>query len=119
PAGSWAHVTATYDGSSRAAGVRIYLDGKPTELEVIRDKLTKDITYGGSEPDLAIGYRFRDSGFKGGAVADFAVVSRAVSALEAAVLAGAEPPADREALFEHFLAAVHAPAAAWRKELHA
>jgi hypothetical protein len=119
PAASWTHVTATYDGSSRAAGVRIYLDGKPAELEVIRDKLTKDITYGGSEPDLAIGYRFRDSGFKGGAVADFVVVNRAVSPLEAATLAGAAPPTDRDALFEHFLAAVHTPAADWRKELRA
>jgi hypothetical protein len=119
PAAAWTHVTATYDGSGRAAGVRVYLDGKPAELEVIRDKLTKDITYGGGEPDLAIGYRFRDAGFKGGAVADFVVVNRVVSAVEAAVLVGVEPPADRDALFEHFLATAHVPAAEWRKELHA
>jgi mono/diheme cytochrome c family protein len=115
PAGRWAHVTATYDGSSRAAGVRVYLDGEPAELEVVRDKLTKDITYGGGEPDLAIGYRFRDNGFKGGAVRDFVVANRAISQAEAAHLAG-KKAGDR---FDHFLSAVHEPAAEWRKELFA
>ena len=47
------------------------------ELEVIRDRLGKDITYGGGEPDLAIGYRFRDNGFKGGAVDELRVFDRA------------------------------------------
>ncbi|MFO0807184.1 MAG: DUF1553 domain-containing protein [Gemmataceae bacterium] len=129
PVNAWTHVAAAYDGSSRAVGVRIYLDGKRAELEVIRDGLTKDIAYDGGPPDLAIGYRFRDNGFKGGAVRDFAVLPRAISAVEALVLADAADarvwtkPADdlsaaeRELLFDHFLAAVHEPAAAWRKRL--
>src|SRR5207248_4663033 len=57
PVDTWTHVTVTYDGSSKAAGVRIYLDGRPAELEVVRDGLTKDVTYG-KEPNLTIGYRF-------------------------------------------------------------
>jgi mono/diheme cytochrome c family protein len=36
--GQWTHVAVAYDGSSRAAGVRIYLDGKAAELEVVRDE---------------------------------------------------------------------------------
>jgi hypothetical protein len=122
PLDTWVHLTATYDGSSRAAGVRIYLDGQSAELEVVRDGLWKDIAYGGAEPDLAIGFRFRDSGFKGGKVDEFRVFDRALTPLEAAHEAGRQDlrvafdtPADRltqvqrEGLFELFLATVHEP----------
>ena len=68
--------------------MRVYVDGEPAELEVVRDGLTKDITYGGGEPDLAIGYRFRDNGFKGGPVDEFRVFNRALTPLEVAQLAG-------------------------------
>ncbi|MFM7148756.1 MAG: DUF1549 domain-containing protein, partial [Gemmataceae bacterium] len=88
PINAWTHVAATYDGSSKASGVRLYLDGQSQDLEVIRDGLWKDITYEGGEPDLAIGYRFRDNGFKGGAVDDFRVYNRELSRLEVAQLAG-------------------------------
>ena len=81
---SWTHVTVTYDGSSRAAGVRIYLEGVPAELEIVRDGLFKDITYEGGEPDLALGFRFRDNGFKGGQVDELCVFNRELTALEAA-----------------------------------
>jgi hypothetical protein len=72
PSGIWKHVTLTYDGSSRAAGVKIYVDGAPIELEVVRDKLTREITGGGSDT-IVIGERMRDSGFKNGLVDDFRV----------------------------------------------
>ena len=86
PVGEWSHVAVTYDGSSQAKGVHIYLNGEPVELKIIRDGLEKDITYG-SEPDLAIGYRFRDNGFKGGSVDEFQVFNRELTRLEAGQLA--------------------------------
>ncbi|MEO6434171.1 MAG: DUF1549 domain-containing protein, partial [Tepidisphaeraceae bacterium] len=82
PIDQWTHVTVTYDGSSRAAGVRVFIDGIPAEIDVVRDGLTKDILYGGGEPDLAIGHRFRDNGFKAGAVDDFRIFNRALTILE-------------------------------------
>ncbi len=102
PPAEWTHVAVAYDGSSRASGVTIYLDGKPVETEIVRDGLAKDITYGGGEPDLTIGHRFRDNGFKGGMVRDLKVFDRAITPLEAADLAGkpglleawARPPGD-------------------------
>jgi hypothetical protein len=130
----WTHVTVTYDGSSRAAGVRIYLNGTQVQVEVVRDGLWKDVTYGGSEPNLAIGHRFRDNGFKGGKVDEFQVFTRALTGLEAAHLAGrpdlaqawGEAPealgaasAQRGALLDYFLANVHEPARAALAELHA
>ena len=132
PVDEWTHVTVTYDGSSRAAGARVYVNGEPAEVEVVRDGLFKDITYGGGEPDLAIGHRFRDNGFKGGRVDEFRVFNRALTPIEAAHLAGRPefttaweaPPASlgdaqRERLFDYFLANVHAPSRDLAGELHA
>ena len=45
PPGVWSNVTVTYDGSSRATGIRVYLNGAPLDLEIIADRLYKDITY--------------------------------------------------------------------------
>lgn len=112
PVNAWAHLTATYDGSSTAAGVGLYLDGKPLEVDVIRDKLTKDITYGG-EPNLAVGYRFRDNGFKGGLVDEFRVYNRALTVAEIAT----EPGGD--ALFEYYASAIHEPSKKAAEELRA
>jgi hypothetical protein len=122
PRNEWVHVTATYDGSSKAAGARIYVNGELAAADVIRDGLYKDIAYDNGEPDLAIGYRFRDSGFKGGQVDEFRVFDRAITSLEALQLAGkpglfeswAKPVSqlssgDREGLYEYYLAAVDAP----------
>jgi Protein of unknown function (DUF1553)/Protein of unknown function (DUF1549)/Concanavalin A-like lectin/glucanases superfamily/Planctomycete cytochrome C len=111
PVNSWAHVTVTYDGSSAAAGLKVYLDGEPAEVNVVRDHLRKDITYGGNEPNLAIGHRFRDNGFKGGCVDDFRVYNRSLTAAEAAHLSGRTPldTADREALFDYYAATIDVP----------
>ena len=74
----------TYDGSSRAAGIRLYLNGARLETEVVRDRLYKDIAYGPAAGDsvtekqpLTIGARFRDSGFKNGLIDDLQVFERA------------------------------------------
>ena len=89
PVGAWTHLTLTYDGSSRAAGAHVYVNGVPAELEVVRDKLGGDITYDReTQPPLLIGHRFRDAGFKDGSVDDFKIFPRELSALEAAHLAG-------------------------------
>lgn len=132
PVDQWTNVSVTYDGSSRAAGVVIYLDGRAADLEVVRDGLYKDITYGGAEPDLAIGYRFRDNGFKGGQVDDFRVFDRRLTGLEAADLAGRDDlpaawksapenltPTQRAGLEDYFLANVSEPGRKIAEELHA
>ena len=109
----WTHVAVTYDGSSRAAGVRIYINGERTDLEIIRDGLTRDITYGGNEPNLAIGYRFRDNGFKGGKVDGFRIYNRALTPIEILRLSGREADFetawqnDRAKLLDYYLATTH------------
>lgn len=68
----WTHVVVTNDGSSKAAGLRLYVNGKLAEIEIVKDHLTRDITGGGGD-NIALGERFRDRGFKGGMIDDFAV----------------------------------------------
>ncbi len=80
PIEQWMHVTVTYDGSSRADGLAIFMDGKRIETETVRDKLTKQITGGGGD-HISLGERFRDQGFTGGRVAEVRVFSRQLSAL--------------------------------------
>ena len=121
PANAWHHVTVTYDGSSSAGGLRLWLDGKPLASELVRDKLTKNIE-GGGDPDLRLGERFRDVGFKQGKVDELHVFTRELTAIEVAHLHDGESLAKalrvpfesigkvtREHLRKYFVAALHKP----------
>ena len=70
PLKEWVHICLTYDGSSRADGLQLFVNGNPTAAEVIADQLTKTILYKreeylGGEEDFAqarrltLGQRFR------------------------------------------------------------
>ena len=74
----WTQVTVTNDGSSRAAGLKLFVNGKPAEVDILKDQLTRDITGGGGD-NISLGERFRDRGFKGGFIDDFQVFDRDVS----------------------------------------
>jgi hypothetical protein len=41
--GNYYHLAVVSDGSGRAAGIRIYLDGKPVETEILADKLSRPV----------------------------------------------------------------------------
>ncbi len=83
PLDRWAHVVVSYDGSSRASGLRVWLNGEVAEVEVVRDRLTKEITGGGSD-SIVLGERMRDRGFRMGLVDDFRVFPRELTSLEVA-----------------------------------
>ncbi len=89
----WTHVTVSNDGSSRAAGLKIYVNGKLAQVDVIRDHLTKDITGGGGD-NIALGERFRDRGFKGGALDDLRIFESELSALEVLSIWNKTAPAE-------------------------
>lgn len=90
PREEWKHVTLTYDGSSRASGLLLYVDGKPIPTEIVRDNLTREITGGGNN-NIVIGQRMRDKGFKNGLVDEVSVFNQALSpSAVAAVASGNE-----------------------------
>jgi hypothetical protein len=41
--GTWHHVALTYDGSGKAAGLQLYIDGVRADIEVVRDALAGSI----------------------------------------------------------------------------
>ncbi|MBX2822988.1 MAG: DUF1553 domain-containing protein [Rhodothermaceae bacterium] len=109
---TWHHITATYDGSSKADGITLYIDGSPVAVDVVRDNLFKNITYERTEVNLTLGYRFRDTGFRNGLLDELRVYDRELVSLEAAQLAGSslstsffsEPHSeDKEALYDYYL----------------
>jgi hypothetical protein len=81
PLQQWIHVTMTYDGSSRAGGLKIWIDGQLSDAEIVRDNLYKNVSGGGGDT-ITIGERFRDNGFSAGLVDEFKVFNRQLTALE-------------------------------------
>jgi mono/diheme cytochrome c family protein len=118
---TWTHVAVTYDGSSSAKGLKIYLNGRLATLELVRDKMLK----GSGSHTLTFGQRFRDRGFKGGNIDDLSIYSRDISPIEVAQLydnhslkdALANPQANENALREYYLSAIDAPTRANAKAL--
>lgn len=90
PVNEWTHVVVSYDGSSRAAGLNIHLNGD-SKVEIVRDQLTKNC---GSASAFTFGERVRDSGFRGGAVDDISIFTRPLSPLEVGALHRNQPLAD-------------------------
>ncbi len=76
--GEWVHVTVSNDGSSKAGGLKIHLNGKPAATKTVRDKLTRTIK-GGGNPHITLGERMRDRGFKNGLIDEFRVFGSKLS----------------------------------------
>jgi hypothetical protein len=116
PTNQWLHVAVTYDGSSRADGLRIFVNGAPAACNVVRDNLYKKITGGGGD-NITIGERFRDRGFTHGLIDEFQVFDRELTGIEVSQLCDSESlsvaletqadalsEAQREMLLEYYLA---------------
>jgi len=87
PVARWTHVTLAYDGSSRAGGMSIFVDGERAQTRVVRDGLTRTIKGGGADA-LTLSQRFRDRGLKGGAIDELQVYRRELTRADATILSG-------------------------------
>jgi Concanavalin A-like lectin/glucanases superfamily len=76
---AWHHVVITYDGSSTAAGTKIYIDGVSQTLTVSKNGLASSIL---SSADMTIGYDLANSTYTAGTIDDVRVYNRALSAAE-------------------------------------
>ncbi|HEX6504119.1 MAG TPA: DUF1549 domain-containing protein, partial [Terriglobales bacterium] len=82
--GRWNHVLATYDGSGKAAGVTLYVDGRPQEVAIGKDSL-QGSTHGSAPLEFGRAYPDADP-LRQSAYQDFRLFQRALSAQEAARL---------------------------------
>ena len=91
PLDRWQQLAATYDGSSTAAGLKLYLDGQPLALEILRDRVVKSanvlVDHGGK---LTLGQRFRARGLAGGLMDDVQLYERELTPTELHHLATGE-----------------------------
>jgi Protein of unknown function (DUF1553)/Protein of unknown function (DUF1549)/Concanavalin A-like lectin/glucanases superfamily/Planctomycete cytochrome C len=108
PPNAWTHAAFTYDGSSKAKGLQLYVNGKRVDVEVVRDRLSRDIRHraawgdaDGSSMPLSLGARFRDVGFRKGRVDELKIFDRDLSAVEVAKVADTDVPTDEASRFEH------------------
>jgi hypothetical protein len=89
PRERWLHLALAYDGSSRASGLRLLVDGQPQDMRVVKDRLTKDIIFFQQpEPGLQVGGWWRGTGFRGGLACDVTAHGRLLTPDELRVLAG-------------------------------
>ncbi len=82
----WYHVFITYDGSGKAGGVKIYVNGQPQETTPQVDRLKNTIR---TTVPLKITQRHSGQGVDGALLQDLRVYNRALSGLEVDQLAKA------------------------------
>lgn len=97
--GQWYHVALSYDGSSKAKGVRMYINGKKQDQVIEYDHLKKNIS---SHPDvqkiypftgLTFGYRALDHALPGTELDEFMLFDDELTDAEVAYLNKALPVA--------------------------
>ncbi|MCA9037676.1 MAG: DUF1553 domain-containing protein [Planctomycetaceae bacterium] len=116
PVNQWSHLAVTHDGSGTASGIRIFVNGMATDVDVERDKLTLDVRHRKEWGDpsvgsdkLSLGARFRDVGFRDGGldelnVYDHQLSSAQVMAVYCSVRKGSVPAGiSVESAIEHHL----------------
>ena len=93
PRGKWIHAGFTYDGSGKAAGVQIYVDGKPVAMKVTADSLAPGLTIRTDAP-LQLGRRENTELLRQSRYQDLRVYRRVLSKEEFARLPFEDPSAE-------------------------
>lgn len=90
PRDEWVHLGLTYDGSSKAKGVSLYVNGEKAPLEIETDNLYKSILFKPEKkngPGLQIGARWRGTGTKDLIADEISIYNRSLTQLEMIYLA--------------------------------
>lgn len=102
--GEWYHAALTYDGSGKAAGVRLYVNGELADIDVVRDSLAGSIA---TEAPLRVGSRDAGAPFLGqiddlrfynGVLAPLRVSQLAIHYVPQVLLSGATGKRSRDEL---------------------
>ena len=93
PVKQWTQVSMTYDGSSRASGIKLYVNGKPAEVDVEHDQ--SDGKHSCREAIGAVfnefvgvefGRRFREVTLKDGGIDEIRFFNKALTPIEVSYL---------------------------------
>lgn len=87
PMNQWTHIAVAYDGSSRAAGVKVYMNGIEQPLTVQYDRLKNTIH---TDVPFTIGSRYQAERLAGGSITETRVYDRSLTPVEVGHLARAE-----------------------------
>jgi hypothetical protein len=91
-----AHLAVTYDGSGRASGIRIYVNGKLLNAPASLDSLTGKVETSaslllGTDSEAQSRANFRDATFSGGQLFDLQVFDQELTPAQVVALSIAEP----------------------------
>lgn len=83
PRDEWVNFTISYDGSSKAKGFKLFVNGNEMETVVKADNLYKNILFGiDQEPGLQFGARLRGKGIRNAIVDEIKVFDTELSNIE-------------------------------------
>jgi hypothetical protein len=92
PVKQWTHVSMTYDGSSRASGISLYVNGQLAAVDIEHDHLTQSSLPRSFAPafnefvGVEFGRRFREITLKDGAIDEIRFFNRGLTPIEVAFL---------------------------------
>ncbi|MEM8567765.1 MAG: DUF1553 domain-containing protein [Bacteroidota bacterium] len=90
PRDQWVQLTLTYDGSSKAKGLKVFVNGKERQTEVLVDNLYKEIIFDkksiGGQPGIQVGARWRGQGIGGASVDDIIIFDRELTPIEISMI---------------------------------
>jgi hypothetical protein len=81
PRAAWKHFALTYDGSGKAAGVKVWVDGQPAAIEIVSDTLTGSIH---TDAEMQIGVKEPGASSFNGSLDDLRIYNRALAGTEIA-----------------------------------
>jgi hypothetical protein len=82
PRDQWINLVMTYDGSSKAEGLKVFLNGLEMATQTTHDNLYKDILFQGTQPGLQVGAVWRGKGLKDALVDEVSVYDKELSSFE-------------------------------------
>jgi len=120
PNQQWVQIGMSYDGSATAEGMKLFVNGRQTASEILRNRLYK--SPGDAGDGLSFGALFRATGLKDGRLDDLRIYTRALAPLEVQqlfdghALADALAARDPARLRPYYLAAISPIESAARTE---
>ncbi|MDA0196903.1 MAG: DUF1553 domain-containing protein [Bacteroidetes bacterium] len=115
PKNKWTNIFGTYDGSGKASGVTLLVNGERQEVEILSDNLERNDLYFEDNESILVGTQFTVghwmmrgkkgnnlSGFKG-AIDEISIYNRELSPLEVKYIFDNEPEYESNLVYETYL----------------